>query len=319
MGDHKEHLHEEAQVTVRCEDCHTAAVRPLAARAALDAETARIADLRQVTGDSVVMGVRSANPLLNVFRTDSGYVLHTKGEGRVLPLRPPAAVCSRDGVHGDVSCSACHTAWAPSCIGCHTAYEPRTQGYDMLHGSSPMAGTWVEYAGVMNADPPALGVRTRNSQREVVPVIPGMVLTVDAGSYPLGIRHDTLFRRLFAPTEAHTTTARGRSCRSCHNDPQALGLGKGSLTYHTGGDTGRWTFVPQYARMPQDSLPEDAWTGFLQSRRGTVSTRSNVRPFSAEEQQRILTVGACLTCHKEDSQVMIRSLTEWKKVLEERS
>jgi len=319
MGDHKEHLHEEEQVTVRCEDCHTAAVRPLTARGTLDAETARIADLRQVTGDSLVMGVRSANPLLNVFRTDSGYVLRTKGEGRVLPLRPPAAVCSRDGVHGDVSCSACHTAWAPSCIGCHTAYEPRTQGYDMLHGSNPMAGTWVEYAGVMNADPPALGIHTRNSQREVVPAIPGMVLTVDAGSYPLGIRHDTLFRRLFAPTEAHTTAARGRSCRSCHNNPQTLGLGKGTLTYHTEGGAGRWTFMPQYARMPQDTLPEDAWTGFLQSRRGTVSTRSNVRPFTVAEQQRILTVGACLTCHPCPAQVMIRTLTEWKKVLEERS
>ncbi len=319
MGDHKEHPHEEDQVTVRCEDCHTGRSRPVIARNKLDAETARIAEMRHFTGDSVIAGVRSANPLLNVQHTDSGYVLITKGTGKVLPLAAPAPVCSRDGVHGDLSCSACHTAWAPSCLGCHTAYEPRTQGFDMLHGERPMPGTWVEYTGMMDADPPALGIRTRNSQREIVTVIPGMVLTVDTASYPLGTPHDTLFRRLFAPTEAHTTMTRGRSCKSCHNDPQALGFGKGKLTYHTENGEGRWTFTPLYALMPQDSLAEDAWTAFLKGRSGAVSTRSNVRPFTVEEQQRILTVGACLTCHPEASKVMQRSLTEWKKVFAGRS
>ncbi len=319
MGDHKAYLHEEDQVRIRCEDCHTDQARPVVARSNLDDETARIADLRHFTGDTVITGVRSATPLLNVLPGDSGYVLRTKSTGKVLPLTAPAAVCSRTGVHGDVACSACHTAWAPSCLGCHTAYEPRTRGYDMLHGDRPMQGTWVEYAGLMNADAPALGVRTRNSQREIVTVIPGMVLTVDTASYPRGTPHDTLFRRLFAPTEAHTTMAKGRTCRSCHNDPQALGFGKGTLTYDTAGDHGRWTFVPQYPPLPQDGLAEDAWTAFLQGRTGAVSTRSNVRPFTVKEQQHILTVGACLTCHKEDSEVMRRSLSEWKKVWEGRS
>jgi len=319
MGDGKSYPHEEEQTRIRCEDCHTSRPPSLIARDRLDGELAEVTELRHLEEDTFVLGARSATPLLNLLRTDSGMVLRTKATGRVLPLRPPAAACGRDSVHGDVSCSACHTAWAPTCIGCHTAYEPRTRGFDMLHGDRPLQGTWVEYAGVMNADPPTLGVRRRHGQREIVPAIPGMVLTVDTGSYPRGTPHDTLFRRLFAPTEPHTIAARGRSCRSCHNNPQSLGYGKGSLHYDTAGGKGRWSFTPDYAPVPYDGLPEDAWIPFLGKRNGTVATRSNFRPFTPDEQRRILTVGACLTCHKEDSQVMIRSLTEWKKVLEERS
>ncbi len=320
MGDGRPHLHEEEAVTVRCEDCHTRQERPRRARSRLDAGTSRLAGLRHYPDDSVVVGVRSANPLLNVFATNSGYVLRRQRDGAPLALRPPALRCRRDSVHGDLTCSACHTAWAPTCIGCHTTYEPGTPGYDMLHGDRPTRGTWVEYAGVMNADPPTLGVRLRNSQREIVPAIPGMVLTVDTASYPGGRRHDTLFHRLFAPAEPHTTARRGRSCRSCHNNPQALGYGKGILTYDTTGGTGHWTFSPHYAPLPYDSLPEDAWIPFG----GTppspyYATRTNLRPFTPEEQQRILTAGACLTCHDEDSPVMLRSLYEWEKVLQERS
>ncbi len=42
-----------------------------------------------------------------------------------------------------------------------------------------------------------------------------------------------------------------------------------------------------------------------------VSTKEGARPFSVAEQRRILTVGACLTCHKGDSPVMKRALQDF--------
>jgi hypothetical protein len=42
-----------------------------------------------------------------------------------------------------------------------------------------------------------------------------------------------------------------------------------------------------------------------------MATRENVRPFSIEEQKNILTVGACLTCHKPDSEIMKNSLSDY--------
>jgi hypothetical protein len=66
-------------------------------------------------------------------------------------------------------------------------------------------------------------------------------------------------------------------------------------------------------------LPAVAWTGFLQTRDTKVSTRTNVFPFTTGQQQKILTVGACLTCHDENSVVMKRSLNEFATLMKSRS
>jgi hypothetical protein len=44
-----------------------------------------------------------------------------------------------------------------------------------------------------------------------------------------------------------------------------------------------------------------------------------VKPFTVKEQQKILLVGACLTCHNADSKVMKESLVDFQKVLKNRS
>jgi hypothetical protein len=50
-----------------------------------------------------------------------------------------------------------------------------------------------------------------------------------------------------------------------------------------------------------------------------VATRDDVRPFSIEEQRRILTVAACLTCHGAKSAVMRDSVRDFKALLARRS
>ena len=95
---------------------------------------------------------------------------------------------------------------------------------------------------------------------------------------------------------------------SCHNSSLALGYGRGELKFKTNNGHSFWAFESEYEVSKQDGLPQDAWIGFLQERNKMVSTRIDFRPFNLEEQKRILTVGACLTCHKEDSDVMLQSL-----------
>jgi hypothetical protein len=50
-----------------------------------------------------------------------------------------------------------------------------------------------------------------------------------------------------------------------------------------------------------------------------VSTRDDVRPFSVEEQRRILRVGACLACHEGRSSVMRQAIADFEGVLARRS
>jgi hypothetical protein len=136
-----------------------------------------------------------------------------------------------------------------------------------------------------------------------------MIMTIDKGSFKKGEK--TVFHRLYAPSSAHTTQREGRRCKSCHNNPLAIGYGRGKLSYAV---DGKWTFDPLYQNNKYDGLPEDSWIGFLQERKDQASTRIGMRPFNLIEQKRILAVGGCLTCHKENSGIMKQSLYDFGAV-----
>jgi len=195
-------------------------------------------------------------------------------------------------------------------VSCHTQYVKDGETADPLT-SKKIAGRFVEYQGDPRAEPPALGVRTGPDGRKdrVEPFTPGMIITLNTphkGKVPTGpppasadklVDDSSIFHRLYAPVAPHTSTHKGRSCRSCHNSPLALGLGRGKLEVVGQDDAVSWKFTPAYEINPRDGLPADAWTGFLQGRQGLASTRTDARPFNPQEQHKILRVGACITCH----------------------
>ena len=143
--------------------------------------------------------------------------------------------------------------------------------------------------------------------------MPGMVLTIDQESFEKG--NGKSFHRLYAPASGHTTVRESRNCKSCHNNPLAIGYGDGELIYKIFGAAGKWEFVPRFALNENDALPEDAWIGFLKEAKSPYSTRTDLRPFTVKEQKRILEVGVCLTCHDEKSKVMDMALEGYQKAV----
>ncbi len=320
MGDGTFYAHEEDQEDMQCSDCHFTGEPRLLEPHQLDNESAVIAALRfnNNAGKKYLATAKRNRPLINTWYKNDTAFLTGKNSKKVFPMKRPASVCTHDNAHNDLNCTSCHAGWAPSCIGCHNEYEPDERGYNML-ADKEQQGSWVEFTGEYNAHLPALGVREEGDKKTVIPVIPGMILTIDLQSFDKKAHDSLIFKRLFAPTAPHTTQSKGRSCKSCHNNPVALGYGEGKLEYKVNGNFGTWLFHPKYEDNIHDGLPEDAWTGFLQKHSGVSSTRTNVRPFSVEEQKRILTVGACLTCHDENSKVMKETLVDFKKVLLKKS
>ncbi len=319
MGDGNLYKHEENQEDVQCQDCHFRGKPLITSVMGMDPEAATIAALRygKISGRHFLMTHKRHHALVNTeVKDDTAWLITKKGD-KVFRLKGPASVCLASA-HKDVSCSACHSSWAPSCLGCHNTYDPTGEGYNMLTNKK-QKGSWVEYTGSYLAEAPALGIRQTGKKKEVVPVIPGMILTIDLQSFTHQKKDALIFHRLFAPVAPHTTSSKGRSCKSCHDNPVALGFGKGELKYVIKGKRGFWHFYPTYENSIYDSLPEDAWTGFLKNRSGMVSTRKNVRPFSVKEQEKILLVGACLTCHKGNSEVMRNSLFHFDEVLKKRT
>ncbi len=312
MGDGVLRLRAHEALRVACEDCHRRQAAgglsvslPTLGLDALDAESRKIADLRgrNRPGERFLATSIGNEPLLNTSVDEQGGAwLVGKSSGQRLQVKSPTAACVESPGHARLSCISCHARWAPRCPQCHTTFDAGREAVDLLDGRV-VKGSWVETGGDFKAVPPTLGVRlVREGQvtRETVDTfIPGMVLTIDRNQ-SAGGRTDTVFRRLYSRSFSHTVGKSARSCESCHADPVTLGYGEGTLRYETEGTQGRWRFAPRNPPGP-DGLPAGAWVGFLQDRTAWTSTRADVRPFTTDEQKRILTVGACLTCHRAEA------------------
>lgn len=318
MGDGTRHIHKEDAVQVQCVDCHTTGNIKSGQIADLpDYESQMIAWLRKYNPQTKVVLTRKAQqPLMNT-RVDSlnRIFLTGKIDGQVHESKPAALVCTKGKGHSRLSCEACHTAWVPQCIGCHNTYEKEASGFDLLTGKN-VKGSWVEFVGENFAEPPVLGI-SEKPESKVVTAMPGMVLTIDHQSFVSGKGES--FHRLYSPASGHTTQSEGRNCKSCHNNPLAIGYGRGELIYKIDDKKGKWIFESRFELNKNDSLPEDAWVGFLKEAKSPHSTRTDLRPFTVAEQKRILEVGACLTCHDEKSKVMDQTLENYETTLAKRS
>ena len=307
MGDGKQYMHEEDAVKIACEDCHFTGNADTRQFADLSAIEKRIYGYRDYNHADMLLVHKDSSAILNSAMNKAGKpVLKSKFSDVEYLLSTPGELCSREAGHRDITCGACHSGWAPQCAGCHVEYDQSKPGYDVLEGKR-VKGTWEESAGGLFSGLPAMGVYRSDDSKTITNAVPGMIMTLDQTGYHSTSITVAEFFRLYAPSKPHTTTAAGRNCKSCHNDPNALGYGRGTLTFVTDSETPHWEFESAYEHA-EDGLPADAWIPFLGERDDIVSTRLDFTPFTIEEQRKILTVGACLTCHKQDSDVMRQSV-----------
>jgi hypothetical protein len=324
MGDGTVPLHREAQSTLRCTDCHVrkqgeAPVAPDRSPRAesrgttrsfseLDPESKRVAALEgfDVPGRRYLTIARSGVALINTFVADGGAFLIGKYTGRTVAMLPPADACAKGIAHDALACATCHEAWVPQCVSCHSRFIADGGMYDLLDNAQA-PGDWQEEGGAPLADRASLGVRELDGgARRIEEFAPGMVMTLES---PVSLSPANTFHRLFAPVFAHTIRREARGCIDCHASSLALGYGRGELRF-----SGRWTFTPSYPLRTEDGLPQDAWIGLLKTRGTDSTTREDTRPFTVEEQQRVLTVGVCLGCHAPDSAPMQQGLEDFSAV-----
>ncbi len=315
MVDGNLYAHKEEQEIVACEDCHFSDKPNTVSINELDSESKKIVELRKIESNEFISTSKENVPLINTFKDDAGkWKLSGKRGGKEHPLNPPNFICTEGKAHERLSCSSCHTAWAPQCVGCHTQFNSERKGVNHLTDEET-DGAWEEASGVFFAEAPTLGIiEEKKGKEKIHTFVPGMILTVDKNSYTKK-GEEEIFKRLFAPTSPHTIAAKGRSCKSCHNNPLAIGYGRGKLNYITAGGKGIWNFEPEYENENQDNLPQDAWIGFLDATKKGKAARSKARAFNVEEQKKILTVGACLTCHDENSKIIQNTLLDFHNQL----
>ncbi|MCB9735046.1 MAG: hypothetical protein H6745_20860 [Deltaproteobacteria bacterium] len=298
MGDGVAHRHEEEATEVRCESCHGPDPPSVAAGSPVETTWAAVTDaisrdlLRQrgetrPPEERVRLGTRGT-PLWNLRPTGPGgaWVLTGKLDGRSHPVaRTPDDAAHTLPGHERLTCAACHDTWAPRCATCHTRFEPSAPQWD-FGLARETRGRWIEEHVAFDVGPPALGV---DAASRIRPAVPAMVAELDATT--AGGQRRSL--RLYALARPHTTQRRARSCASCHTEASALGLGEGSLDVTPEGVS----FHSTDPGPASQAAATDRWTTLFAATPGE-STHVGARSLDAEEQRRVLRVGACLACHE---------------------
>lgn len=299
MGDGNLYEHKEQQIKIGCEDCHTEKLNFISVNE-IDYETKKILQIRDSTllnpGNKLIALQGTKIPFTNKIEVVKGKTFfYTKNSSKKLELKKPDPVCTANA-HKNLSCESCHTSWVTRCNGCHTSYELDEIGFDHL-SNREIKGSWIEDAHNFETGRPTLGVKKLNGKEKISSFIPGMIIKI-SDEKSKGIK----FKRLFAPTFAHTIRTEVRSCENCHQSPVASGYGKGRLIYQQESKKIKIEFEPSTPLNPIDLLPDDAWIKFLDDNHNSLkSTRVYTSPLSTEKQKRILIVGVCLNCHKENS------------------
>jgi len=301
MGDGLDHDHKEEAIEIACIDCHPTTPTVAAPLTEDDAITRRLVALRGWEEQSVSR-TRKGTPLYFLtMETDGRVTVRSRGpeERRWIAGPTPDDPDHSLAGHERLACQACHSRRAPLCTGCHTSYAPDETQWDHLAGRE-RPGRWREKPGPIEYGPPLLGVA---DDGRIFPFIPGMPLRVQTGP-DLPWLEDSYF----APLAPHTTTRAARPCSACHRDGATLGLGPGALDYVGAA----WHFTPAPASGDFDlrwTTPEGQAVG--------RATRGAARPFTAEEIDATLTVGACLPCHKQADDPLYESfrggLDRWRE------
>jgi hypothetical protein len=274
MGIGQRARHDAAGVDIACDDCHanrSPRLDPARWPTQYSALLARVPFPVTRRTRFLVTG-RNGTPLWNIEVRVDGAWLYPKQGGAPLQIPPFTRASHPLGEqHRRLSCSACHSRWAPQCYSCHLSYDPNGEQWDHAAGAVTR-GAWRERHGEVRNVLPPLGV---DSADRIVPVVPGMIMTVRHPAWP-----KPCFVRRFAPLSPHTTGV-ARSCKSCHRSPMALGLGSGRLAKAGTG----WRFTPAERRLA-DGLPADAWTRL--GARQVQGSQETARPLSTAEMWRIL-------------------------------
>lgn len=314
MGDGNYHLHKEEQLQIQCVDCHLITKPKTKKINQFDFENKKIAELLSTASEKYdYILTKNDMPYSNVIYENNNAFLFQKSSLKKIEIKKPSFICTEGKAHKNLTCSTCHNSWTPQCVGCHTEYDESSTMYDLLD-NKVANGEWIEHPKDMLAEHTTLGVRLLNNRKEIIEVMPGMILTIKKSK-----NEKEKFKRLFAPAFSHTIRKEAKTCKDCHLNSLVLGCGRGKLEYKIENKLGYFVFTPKYELNKNDNLPEDAWTGFLKERNFGAATRENIRPFSIEEQKRILLAGSCLTCHDPNSKIIRATLVDLDKTIKLRS
>ncbi len=249
-----------------------------------------------------------------------------------------------------MECYSCHSSWAPQCYGCHVKvdYSKSKSNIDWIASGSThfkngetsestlgakgkrQMGKASETRSYTEWENPILGI---NGEGLVTPIMPGcqvtftvigpngktLILNKQARVHDNGHIVDAID---MSPVQPHTTTAKARTCESCHASQKALGYGEKDAMINQDKDvridlqdlaTGK--FASSHTTIQMKAIPgmNFGWSKVV-TRDG--KQLANVgshwpasRPLDQDMRENMERTGACIACHQNMANKKL-----WKKV-----
>ena len=244
-----------------------------------------------------------------------------------------------------MECYTCHSSWAPQCYGCHVKVDFSNGSHmddwiasgkiHFANGESmeSMGQEMVQQPGKLTEgrtqviwEDPVLGI---NGEGRVTPIIPGcqQITTVIGPDGNVLVSNKIWDTPPFlensnekgqrgidmSPTAPHTTTAKARSCVSCHTNPKALGYGIGDGEYMKGYKVPRYTDIQDATgrQLSTNSQPQMGAISNLPMDLSQVVTRDGEQlqtvghhwplssPLTQDMREHMERIGTCIACHKD--------------------
>lgn len=287
------------QNDIECQDCHGQNTKTVDLNSLSPRErkyfSLYIGKSNIKPSEKIIQTERKKSPLLHIYESGDDRVMISKvtGKEHPIPLTSDKYYHNISG-HERLSCDSCHTAWAPQCYGCHVEFKPDEEQFDYTERKKTR-GRWVETRWHVKSELPALGLVKGET---ITTFVPGMNLIVKKTP-----QSKEWSKNIFSATSAHTTQKESRTCESCHNSDEALGIIT-AWTKHSE-ETGWQTpfgWIDENQKIPG---------------RGT---KPGDRSFNQKEIASIRKAGKCLECHKgedkiyQNYQVALKNLTPECKV-----
>jgi len=303
------------QVGITCKDCH----EPHFVQVPPNSLALKLAFLNGKVplkaGDFAAIEERTGEIIYNVQLLDGKAMFFSKKTGKVIPIplvnnKPYHTFAG----HKDLSCQACHSAWAPQCYGCHIVnFEGLKQLNWIKYKDTP--GAYAELNSYVRFETPQLAF---DPHGKVMPVEPGCqdFITI----FNKDFKFVKSIRGLSVATiDPHTTQLQSRSCEDCHHDPRTMGFGTGNLSFNP--YSKQFKFSPTFdskasglGDVPLDMIVNE------QGKQMQSFPVKGERAFNKDELIKIYEVGQCIVCHKSYEDPIYRDfLKSYKLFLEHKA
>ncbi len=298
MGDGTIYSKMEYAVKIKCEDCHGSYSQPPESYKIDRINDKILSENRSLKKGDEILISSSGEVIPNVKREGDKFFLFTKITGKKLPVKTVANDRNHklNKCNKNLECYSCHYSWTMLCYGCHVGYNKNYTQRDFLTNRKSR-GMWYEYRSFIRYSDTVLGIDGRG---KVSPLqfCQSQVTFPDKGyDNKVFIHEDNTTSYVVAPVQPHTVSKTSKKCDDCHNNPMAVGLGKGFLKFT---DDEKIIFMPLYNSAKAGmsvSFPFESIVSLDGRKQFQSVSNRGFKVFKRKEILKILKVGKCTPCH----------------------